>query len=69
MSQLNGFVRALVRLMYGTTLVSGTVPDALAKFGMHVKKKEHALYGAYGPAGGGGGSAMPAAPTRMTFDD
>ena len=45
------------------------VPDALAKFGMHVKKKEHALYGAYGPAGGAGGGAMPAAPTRMTFDD
>jgi ATP-dependent RNA helicase DBP3 len=42
------------------------IPDALTKFGLHVKRKEHALYGAHFK-GGADGSAPPA-PTRMTFD-
>jgi len=42
-------------------------PEALLKFGTHVKKKEHALYGAHFKAIEGDGAA-PKAATRMTFD-
>ena len=46
------------------------VPPELLKFGTHVKKKEHSLYGAHFKAGGGGGDDKPmAAPTKMKFDD
>jgi len=61
------------------TKAGAEVPTALLKFGTHVKKKEHSLYGAHFKAvssGGGGGEdgaggeegGVPAAPTRMTFD-
>jgi ATP-dependent RNA helicase DBP3 len=42
-------------------------PEALLKFGTHVKKKEHALYGAHFKAIDGDGAPLKA-PTRMTFD-
>jgi len=47
------------------------VPDALTRFGTHVKKKEHALYGAhFKPGGGAGGPAPdPAAKAHLRFDD
>lgn len=43
------------------------VPDELLKFGTHVKKKEHGMYGAHFKAVPAEGGA-PAAPKRMTFD-
>ena len=50
---------------------AGSVSSAdLIKFGTHVKKKVHDLYGAHFkalPTGGAG--AAPAAPTRMKFDE
>ena len=42
------------------------VPEELLKFGTHVKKKEHALYGAHFKADGG---VPMGAPKKMTFDD
>ena len=39
------------------------VPEALMKFGSTIKKKEHKLYGNFGPAGG----PMKKA-TKITFD-
>ncbi len=42
-----------------------TVPESLTKYGTHVKKKEHKLYGAHFKAGAEG---APAKPTRITFD-
>ena len=50
------------------TEAGAAVPEALAKFGLHVKRKEHALYGAHFAAGAAGGAPLPA-PTRMTFSD
>jgi len=48
------------------------VPDALLKFGTHVKKKEHSLYGAHfkasDGAAGGAGTGAPPAKVHMTFD-
>ncbi len=43
-----------------------TVPESLTKYGTHVKKKEHKLYGAHFKAGAAEGA--PAKPTRITFD-
>ena len=43
------------------------VPEALLKFGTHVKKKEHALYGAHFKAEADAGP--PKAATKMLFDD
>ena len=40
------------------------IPDALMKYGSTVKKKEHKLYGAFGPKGG---AEMKKA-TKITFD-
>lgn len=40
------------------------VPDALTKFGTHVKKKEHKLYGAFSKD-----VDMGAKSTKTTFDD
>ena len=40
------------------------VPEELMKFGSTIKKKEHNLYGNFGPAGGG---PMKMA-TKITFD-
>ncbi|KAJ1638556.1 P-loop containing nucleoside triphosphate hydrolase protein [Pavlovales sp. CCMP2436] len=44
---------------------SQPVPDELLKFGSTVKKKEHKLYGAFGPKDG----EVAKAPTKITFDD
>jgi ATP-dependent RNA helicase DBP3 len=44
---------------------SQPVPDALTKFGSTVKKKEHKLYGAYGPKEG---EPMKTA-TKIVFGD
>jgi ATP-dependent RNA helicase DBP3 len=44
---------------------SQPVPDALTKFGSTVKKKEHKLYGAYGPKEG---EPMKSA-TKIVFGD
>jgi ATP-dependent RNA helicase DBP3 len=41
------------------------VPEALLKFGTHVKKKEHKLYGAFGPKEG----EVVKKATKITFDD
>jgi ATP-dependent RNA helicase DBP3 len=43
------------------------VPEALLKFGTHVKKKEHSLYGAHFKVISSAGGPPPA-PTKMTFD-
>lgn len=40
------------------------VPEELMKFGSTIKKKEHKLYGNFGPTGGG---PMKKA-TKITFD-
>jgi len=45
---------------------SQPVPDELLKFGSTVKKKEHKLYGAFGPKEG---EAPTKAPTKITFGD
>jgi ATP-dependent RNA helicase DBP3 len=42
-----------------------TPPEELMKFGSTIKKKEHKLYGSFGPRGGG---AMKQA-TKITFND
>lgn len=44
------------------------MPESLTKFGTHVKKKEHALYGAHFK-GGAEAVGAPAAPVKMKFDD
>jgi ATP-dependent RNA helicase DBP3 len=41
-----------------------SVPDSLMKFGTHVKKKEHKLYGAFAKD-----VDMNAKATKITFDD
>ena len=46
---------------------SQAVPEELLRFGSTVKKKEHKLYGAFGPKDMDG--AAPKAPTKITFDD
>lgn len=43
------------------------VPEALLKFGTAVKKKEHKLYGAFGPKGGD--VDMNKKPTKIVFGD
>jgi ATP-dependent RNA helicase DBP3 len=43
------------------------IPEALLKFGTHVKKKEHALYGAHFKADANGGAPMRAA-AHVKFD-
>jgi ATP-dependent RNA helicase DBP3 len=44
------------------------VPEGLLKFGTHVKKKEHALYGAHYKADEPGAGPMKA-PTKIKFDE
>jgi len=44
------------------------IPEALLKFGTHVKKKEHALYGAHFKAATGGETAAPAKASHVKFD-
>jgi ATP-dependent RNA helicase DBP3 len=44
---------------------SQPVPEDLLKFGSSVKKKEHKLYGAFGPKD----DAPLKAATKITFDD
>jgi ATP-dependent RNA helicase DBP3 len=45
------------------------VPPELLKFGTHVKKKEHSLYGAhFKPTSAGEGSAPLPAKVHMKFD-
>jgi len=43
---------------------SQQVPDALLRFGSAVKKKEHKVYGAFGPKDG-----PMKAPTKIVFDN
>ena len=43
---------------------SQVVPDALLRFGSSVKKKEHKVYGAFGPKDG-----PMKAPTKIVFDN
>jgi len=43
------------------------VPEELLKFGTAVKKKEHKLYGAFGPKGGD--VDMHKKPTKIVFGD
>jgi len=40
-----------------------TIPDSLFKFGSTIKKKEHNLYGSFGPRGGDMKKAV-----KITFD-
>jgi ATP-dependent RNA helicase DBP3 len=44
------------------------VPDALAKFGSTIKKKEHKLYGNFGPSSGGGSGLPMKKATKTTFN-
>jgi hypothetical protein len=44
---------------------SQPVPEDLIKFGSSVKKREHKLYGAFGPKE----DIVAKAPTKITFDD
>ena len=44
-----------------------SVPDELMKFGSTIKKKEHKLYGNFGPSGGSSGPPMKKA-TKITFN-
>jgi ATP-dependent RNA helicase DBP3 len=43
------------------------IPEALAKFGSTIKRKEHKLYGNFGPKGGAAGEPMKKA-TKITFN-
>lgn len=43
------------------------IPEALAKFGSTIKKKEHKLYGSFGPSSAGSGPPMKKA-TKITFN-
>lgn len=42
------------------------VPEALTKFGTGVKKKQHSMYGNFGPKDGGGAPMKKA--MRIKFD-
>ena len=45
------------------------VPQDLMKFGTAVKKKEHKLYGAFGPKGGVGENGEMKKATKIVFAD
>jgi ATP-dependent RNA helicase DBP3 len=44
------------------------IPEALAKFGSTIKKKEHKLYGNFGPSSGGGSGLPMKKATKTTFN-
>jgi ATP-dependent RNA helicase DBP3 len=43
------------------------VPEELLKFGSTIKKKEHKMYGNFGPSANNGGQPMKQA-SKITFD-
>jgi ATP-dependent RNA helicase DBP3 len=45
------------------------IPEALARFGSTIKKKEHKLYGNFGPSSSGAGAGIPMKKaTKITFN-